>query len=129
LEAKGKEKVMFTMVAKSTRMAVSAVAAVAVVSFSGLVLDQAHIASAPRGTVEIGEITPIDTTQMALVTLPEVTVLAKRESATDAMLAAELPEIVVSAKRVAYIVAKAQAARGGQAKAGVAGSTDGALLK
>lgn len=121
---------MFTMVAKSTRMAVSAVAAVAVVSFSGLVLDQAHIASAPRGTVEIGEITPIDATQMALVTLPEVTVLAKRESAADSMLAAvELPEIVVSAKRVAYIVAKAQATRGGQAKTGAAGSTDGALLK
>lgn len=121
---------MFTMVAKSTRMAVSAVAAVAVVSFSGLVLDQAHIASAPRGTVEIGEITPVDAAQIALVTLPEVTVLAKRESATDSMLAAvELPEIVVSAKRVAYIVAKAQAARGGQANASRAGSTDGALLK
>ena len=120
---------MFTMVAKSTRMAVSAVAAVAVVSFGGLVLDQAHIASAPRGTVEIGEITPIDATQMALVTLPEVTVLAKRESATDAMLAAvELPEIVVTAKRVAYIVAKAHAAQGGQANAGRADSTAGALL-
>ncbi|HEU0225202.1 MAG TPA: hypothetical protein VFR29_07185 [Steroidobacteraceae bacterium] len=120
---------MFTMVAKSTRMAVSAVAAVAVVSFSGLVLDQGHIASAPRGTVEIGELTPVDATEMALVTLPEVTVLAKRESAADSMLAAQLPEIVVSAKRVAYIVAKAQAARGGQANASRAGSTDGALLK
>lgn len=121
---------MFTMVAKSTRMAVSAVAAVAVVSFSGLVLDQAHIASAPRGTVEIGEITPIDGTQMALTTLPEVTVLAKRESAAASMLAAvELPEIVVSAKRLAYTVAQGQGTLAGQSSAGVAGSADGALLK
>ena len=121
---------MFTMVANSTRRAVSAVAAVTIVSFSGLVLDQAHIAAAPRGIVEIGEITPVDATQMAVVTLPEVTVHAKRESAGDSLLATvELPEIVVSARRVAYIVAKAQAGRGAQEQAGVDGSTAGALLK
>lgn len=121
---------MFTMVANSTRRAVSAVAAVTIVSFSGLVLDQAHIAAAPRGIVEIGEITPVDAAQMAVVTLPEVTVHAKRESAGESLLAtAELPEIVVSAKRIAYIVAKAQAAREGQEKARVDGSAAGALLK
>lgn len=104
---------MFTMVANSTRMAVSAVAAVAMVSFGGLVLDQAHIAAAPKGHVEIGELTLVDATQMALTTLPEVTVLAKREFAAEASLAAvELPEIVVSGKRVSYMVAATQARKG-----------------
>jgi hypothetical protein len=121
---------MFTMVANSTRMAVSTVAAVAIVSFSGLVLDQAHIASAPRGHVEIGELTPVGTAQMASTMLPEVTVVAKRESATDALLAAvELPEIVVSAKRVAYVVAKTQTAAAGQSKASLTASAESALLK
>lgn len=121
---------MFTMVANSTRMAVSAVAAVAVVSFSGLVLDQAHIASAPRGYVEIGELTPVGATEMAMATLPEVTVVAKRTSAGDALLAAvELPEIVVSAKRVAYVVAKGQGAKGGQSQQDLRASAASALLK
>ena len=38
---------MFTMVAESTRKAVSAAAAVAIVSFGGLVMDQAYLAAAP----------------------------------------------------------------------------------
>ncbi len=120
---------MFTMVAKSTRMAVSTASAVAIVSFGAVVLDQAHIASAPRGTVEIGELTLVDTTPIASVTLPEVTVIAKRE-APDAYFAAvtQLPEVVVVAKRVASMVAKASAAdqvRSASAK----GSAEGALLK
>ncbi|MGQ0384990.1 MAG: hypothetical protein ACT4UP_09975 [Gammaproteobacteria bacterium] len=125
MAAKGKETVMFTMVAENTRKAVSAVAAVAVVSFGGLVLDQAHIASAPRGTVEIGELTPVAGTELASVTLPEITVVARRESMTDAMLAAvELPEITVTAKRVAYAVAKA-----GQSKPTRNVAAESALLK
>lgn len=121
---------MFTMSEKSSRMAVSAVAAVAIVSFSGLMLDQAHIASAPRGTVGIGELTLVDTTPIASVTLPEVTVIAKRESPADAYFAAvtQLPEVVVVAKRVARMVAKTSAAD--QARSvSVKGSAEGALLK
>lgn len=119
---------MFTMVANSTRMAVSAVAAVAVVSFGGLVLDQAHMAAAPKGRVEIGELSLVDATQMASTMLPEVTVVAKRESAADALLAAvELPEIVVSGKRVAYTVAKAEARKG--TPAGLNSAGESALLK
>jgi hypothetical protein len=116
---------MFTMVAENTRKTVSAFAAVAIVSFSGLVLDQAHIASAPRGTVEIGELTLVGGTELAAVTLPEITVVARRESMTDALLAAvELPEITVTGKRVAYAVATA-----GQSEPGLKGSSEGALLK
>ncbi len=39
---------MFTMVAQNTRKTFSAVAAVAIVSFGGLVMDQAYLAAAPR---------------------------------------------------------------------------------
>jgi len=110
-------------------LAISSAAAFAIVSFGALVLDQAHLASAPRGTVEIGELTLVDTSPLASVTLPEVTVVAKRESA-DTYFAAitELPEVVVVAKRVTYMVAKANAAE--QARSASAkGSAEGALLK
>ena len=95
---------MFTMVADSTRKTFSAVAALAIVSFGGLVMDQAHLAAAPQGSIEIGELTALDGSAR-LAQLPEVVVVAKRESATY-YAAAQLPEIVVVAKRVAGMVAK-----------------------
>ena len=120
---------MFTMVSKSTRMAVSSAAAFAIVSFGAVVLDQAHIASAPRGTVEVGELTPIDATLIASVTLPEVTVVAKRETSdTYFAVATELPEVVVVAKRVVYRVAEANAAEPASS-ASAKGPAEGALLK
>jgi len=97
---------MFTIVAENTRKSMSAVAAIAIVTASGLVMDQAHLASAPRGTIEIGELTLVDNDQLAQVMLPEVVVLAKRESATFLATATQLPEIVVVAKRVATLAAK-----------------------
>ena len=95
---------MFTLVAESTRKTFSAVAAVAIVSLGGLVMDQAHLASAPRGTIEIGELTSFDN-GTTVAQLPEVVVVAKRESGTQ-FAAVQLPEIVVVAKRVAHMVAK-----------------------
>ena len=95
---------MFTMVAENTRKAFSAVAAVAIVSFGGLVMDQAYLASAPKGTVEVGELTALDGATV-LAQLPEVMVVAKRDAATQ-FAATQLPEIVVVAKRVAQMVAK-----------------------
>ena len=94
---------MFTMVAQSTRKTVSAVAAIAIVSFGGLVMDQAYLAAAPKGMVEVGELTALDGA-IALAQLPEVVVVAKREAATQ-LAAVELPEIVVVAKHVARMVA------------------------
>jgi hypothetical protein len=104
-EAKqSKERNMFTMVAENTRKTFSAVAAVAIVSFGGLVMDQAYLAAAPKGRVEVGELTALDgATQLAQ--LPEVTVVARREAGTR-FAAAQLPEIVVVAKRVATLVAR-----------------------
>jgi hypothetical protein len=52
------------------------VAAVAVVAFAGLTLDQGHQGSLRGGSVEVGELVPINVMQMAAVTLPEITVTA-----------------------------------------------------
>jgi hypothetical protein len=97
---------MFTMVTQSTRKAFSAVAAIAIVGAAGLVMDQAYLAAAPRGTVEVGELTTLDAVQIAQVQLPEVVVLGKREPHAQLAATAELPEIVVVAKRVAQMVAE-----------------------
>ncbi len=119
---------MFTNVTQNTRKAVSAVAAVAIVAFGGLVMDQAHIAAAPRGTVEVGELTLIGEAELAQVVLPEVIVLAKREQTGSSFAATtQLPEIVVVAKRVAHLVAATD--EGGEPDASLQVSAEGALLK
>ena len=64
------------------RAALSAVFAAAIVGTSGLALDQAHIAAAPAGIVEVGPLTPVDV-------LPQV---------------AAMPEVIVSAPRLAMTV-------------------------
>jgi hypothetical protein len=69
---------MFTMVAENTRRVASAVAAVAVVAFAGITIDQGHAGALPQGTVEVGELTPVNVMQMAMVTLPEVVVTGQR---------------------------------------------------
>lgn len=56
---------------------VAAVLAAAIVAVSGLVWDRAHLASAPEGTVEIGQLAPVDAaTQIAA--LPEIVVTGKK---------------------------------------------------
>jgi hypothetical protein len=102
------------------------VAAVTIVSFSGLVLDQAHIAAAPRGTVEVGELTPVGEAGMAIAVLPEVIVVAKREPAERAQFAAttQLPEIVVVAKRAAHLVTQSDSD-----SPSMKADAEGALLK
>lgn len=95
---------MFTMVAQGTRKTFSAVAAIAIVSVGGLVMDQAYLAAAPQGTVEIGELTALDGAT-TLAQLPEVMVVAKRDGVRQ-LAAVELPEVVVVAKHVARMVAQ-----------------------
>jgi hypothetical protein len=94
---------MFTMVAQNTRKTFSAVAAIGIVSFGGLVMDQAYLAAAPKGTIEIGELTALDGITL-LAQLPEVVVVARRDGAQQ-FAAVELPEVVVVAKRAAQMVA------------------------
>ncbi len=69
---------MLTMITENTRRSISAVAAVAIVAFAGLALDQGHIAAAPLGTVEVGELTPVGLEKLAQATLPEIVVTAER---------------------------------------------------
>jgi hypothetical protein len=97
---------MFTMVSKNTRMAVSAAAAVAIVSFGGLVMDQGYLAAAPRGTVEVGELTAIGGGATRLAQLPEVVVVGKRDFGSHYAATTQLPEVVVVAKRIATLVAQ-----------------------
>lgn len=102
---------MLKAIAMNTRKAIGTVAAVAIVSASGLVLDQAHLAAAPRGIVEVGELAPVGGATTQLAALPEVVVRAKREDMPRYVVTTELPEIVVVAKRAAQFVAKDEAKR------------------
>lgn len=116
---------MFTNT-QNSRKTISAAAAVAIVAFSGLIMDQAHLASAPAGTIEIGELTPVSDAGMTVAALPEVIVVARRESAFSANFAAttQLPEIVVVASRMAQRVAQSDG-NGPATKV----DAEGALLK
>jgi len=55
----------------------SAVLAAIIVAASGLVFDRAHLASAPEGIVEVGQLTLIEATAQ-IAALPEIVVTAKR---------------------------------------------------
>jgi hypothetical protein len=63
------------------RAALSAVFAAAIVGTSGLALDKAHEASLPRGTIEVGELTPVDVLPQ-VAALPAVIVCAPRLAMT-----------------------------------------------
>jgi hypothetical protein len=57
---------------------ISTVLAAFIVAFNGLALDRAHLTSAPAGTIEIGELTPLDALPQ-IATLDEIVVSAARE--------------------------------------------------
>jgi hypothetical protein len=78
-ETERKDRAMNSSNLYSLRGAFSAVLAAAIVGTSGLALDKAHYTSLPRGSIEIGELTPVDV-------LPQV---------------ADLPAVIVSAPRLA----------------------------
>jgi len=68
------------MVTSSTwnlRSALSTVLAAAIVGISGLALDRGHIAAAPDGTVEVGQLTPVDALP-GVATLAEIVITAPR---------------------------------------------------
>ena len=104
---------MFTMLTENTRRVTSAVAAVAVVAFAGLTLDQGHVGGMPEGTVEVGELTPVNLMQMVQVTLPEVVVTAERVEH-----AARLPKAGQPALLPSLAAAAGKAVRDGQKSSG-----------
>jgi hypothetical protein len=59
------------------RGAFSAVLAAAIVGTSGLALDKGHGGTLPTGTIEVGELTPVDVLPK-IAELPEITVRATR---------------------------------------------------
>jgi len=97
---------MFTMVTDNARRVFSAVAAVAVVAFGALAMDQGHLGAAPRGVVEVGDFTILNPERLVHVTLPEVVVTAARIGTGPAQAAAALPmlpEVVVTASRTLQV--------------------------
>lgn len=69
---------MLKMDTQNTQRSVSAVTAMAIVAFAGLVFDQAHLSAAPHGIVEVGELTPVRMDQLANATLPEIVIEGRR---------------------------------------------------
>ncbi len=68
---------MFTSSTWNVRNTLSTVLAAAIVGVSGLALDRGHIAAAPDGTVEVGQLTPVDALP-GNASLAEVVVTAPR---------------------------------------------------
>ncbi len=96
---------METQISSSIRNTIGMLSAIAIVSLSILILDRGHIAAAPRGVIEVGELVPAEATMItSIVLLPEVTVLGRVEP-SPVLVAASLPEVVVVAERVAAQVA------------------------
>jgi|GEM_PF-2528525 hypothetical protein len=104
---------MFTMLNQNTRRMVSAVSAVAVVAFSGLVLDQGHLGTMPDGVVEVGEMQPYNLMQLVSTTFPEIVVTAQAFGPEPALAFGEpvvLPEVVVIGERQVQVAESGQAA-------------------
>jgi len=108
---------MFAMVNQSTRQLVSAVAAVAVVAFAGLTLDQGHLGSMPQGVVEVGEMQPYNLMQLVSTRLPEIVVTASAIDAEPVLAFGEpvvLPELVVVGARQVQFAEAASTETDGQ---------------
>jgi hypothetical protein len=74
---KGKERHMFTSGTPNVYRGFSVVIAASIVALSGLALDRGHIAAAPDGTVEVGQLMPADALP-GVAALAEVVVTAPR---------------------------------------------------
>jgi len=79
----------------SRQRTTSTVAAALVVAFTGLMFNHGHLGALPTGVVEVGELTPVNLEQLAMVTLPAIEVVGSREQ----QVAAALPEIEIVGTR------------------------------
>lgn len=73
---------MFTTQNQGLRRGFGTVAAMAVVVFAAMTVEFGHANTLPRGTVEIGELQPVNLEQLAMVTLPGLVISAEREPVT-----------------------------------------------
>jgi hypothetical protein len=68
---------MYTTSPYGIQRNLSAVLAAAIVAAGGVILDRAHLASAPEGIVEVGQLTSVEA-PAHIAALPEIVVTAKR---------------------------------------------------
>jgi len=66
-----------------------------VVAFAGLVFNHGHEGALPAGVIEVGELTPVGLERLAIVTLPGIEVVGRREQ----QVAVTLPEIEIVGTR------------------------------
>ena len=69
---------MFTTTTETIRRSLGTTAAVCVMAIAGLALEFGHAGALPAGTVEVGELQPVNLEQLAPVTLPGIVVTAAR---------------------------------------------------
>ena len=69
---------MFTTTNETIRRSLGTTAAVCVMAIAGLALEFGHAGALPAGTVEVGELQPVNLEQLAAVTLPGIVVTAAR---------------------------------------------------
>lgn len=69
---------MLTNASRNTRRVISAMAAVFVVASASAALDPGQPETLRRGSIEVGELTPIHLEQLAVATLPGLEIVATR---------------------------------------------------
>jgi hypothetical protein len=69
---------MFTIRNENIRHSLGTAAAVCVIALAGLALEFGHAGALPAGSVEVGELQPVNLEQLAAVTLPGIVVTAGR---------------------------------------------------
>ena len=69
---------MFTTTNETIRRSLGTTAAVCVMAIAGLALEFGHAGALPTGSVEVGELQPVNLEQLAAVTLPGIVVTAAR---------------------------------------------------
>lgn len=69
---------MFTTTHEMIRRSLGTTAAVCVMAIAGLTLEFGHAGALPAGSVEVGELQPVNLERLAAVTLPGVVVTAAR---------------------------------------------------
>jgi len=84
---------MFTMQEKGLRRSFGAAAAAVIVTLAGMTIEFGHANALCAGTVEVGELQPLNLEQLAMVTLPGLTITAGRLADGDALPAVrDLPD-------------------------------------
>lgn len=68
---------MYETSAYGTHRNLATVVAAAIVAVSGLIFDRAHLAAAPEGSIEVGQLEAV-WSPAAIATLPDIVVTAKR---------------------------------------------------